>query len=306
MYIRAFAITAALAASIVQIVPALAAPTILAVAVPTINLDATFGDGTPMAVAYDPNFNQYYGGGGGYPGASVWVWDAAGNVLQTLTPGNVDIRGVTYNANTGEIETVGYGSQSGFGSNDGYSGLYVMGRDGAGLYTGSNTQTLPILPGMADDQSVPAYDPDADTFLSRSGNNPDIVNVVSHADGSLVMQITLDNASAGAGSTQYNTIGFDSFFDVFFELDFSTQRALVFDMSGAYLGASQLPNLGYESSYALGYTNGQLFIGSNNYDGSYFGFRILEAGPAAAPAPGALALFGLGLVGIGALRRKLK
>src|SRR5881394_1737336 len=67
---------------------------------PTITLSMAGAAGTPMNIGWNPNFNQYYGAGGGNPGDSGRVWSSTGAIVQTLTPINEDYRSVYYNPNT--------------------------------------------------------------------------------------------------------------------------------------------------------------------------------------------------------------
>lgn len=251
-----------------------------------------------MAVAYNPGTNQYYGAGGGSPNCNGDVWNAAGAKLQSLSPINIDIRGVNYNANNGSIEIIGYGSQSGYGSNSGYSGLYTMDLDASGLYTGNYTQVLTSLPGIKDNQSVAAYDSKRDVFYSQQGGSE--VAVAKRSDGTFTNSIVLTGTSLSGVNA--NAIGYDLINDVLIEYNSQENTALVFDMSGAFIGASML-NAGtsYDSNYAMSYSNGFLFVGKGSNSG-YDAYRIFEA-PNAVPEPTTVALFGLGLIGFAASRR---
>lgn len=275
---------------------AAAAPIVMAGAVRMVTLDGGSGGDNgcyQMAVAYDGGNNQYYGGAGGFPGCDGTVWNAAGAVIQDVSPINVDVRGVNYNANTHQIEMVSYGSTSG----EGPVGLFQMGRDGAGLYTTSNLQLLSQLSGIADDQSVAAYDAGRDVFYStayRSG----IVNIARRSDGSLDGTITLSGHSID--NTMDYSIGYDMANDVLVTYDFAANDALVFAMSGAFIGASHLSGGGYDASYSMSYTNGMLFVGKNQ--GGYDGYQIIAAANDL-PEPASYLLVFMGLLAAVAARR---
>lgn len=275
-------------------------------AAPIVMSNATFAfslQGTSncyqMAVAYNPSNNQYYGGGGGGPGCNGDIWNATGTKLQSLSPINVDIRGVNYNANNGSIEVIGYGSRSGYGSGSGYSGLYKMGLDGSGFYTGINTQVLGSLPGTASDQSVAAYDSGRDVFYSHANGSD--VTIVSHSDGSLKGTLHLTGTSL-SGVNNY-AIGYDSSNDALIKYSYASNQALVFDLTGAFIGASTLGGGSYDPNYSMSYSNGLLFVGKGSNAG-YDAYQIIEEAPITVPEPTTVALMGLGFLGFAASRRK--
>ncbi len=298
-------LTAAIgAAAIGWVTLASAAPVVLANGVSTITLslaDATSGT-TPMSIGYDPGFDQYYGGRGGNSSFSGIVWSGAGVSLGAQTPINVDIRGVNFNPNTGAIEIVTFNAVSG-GSP---SALMTMGRNGAGLFTGVNVAALATMPGLDGSQTVPAYDAGRNFFYSRNGSNDASLNVVKRTDGTLDGTIALNTAAAGSPNLQSEFVGFDSFFDVFIMIDTDSDRALVFDQAGAFLGASNTPNFNpTQGSFNAGYTNGQLFVFDSQVN-AYRGYRIFESEngtPVPAPAIGPLIL-GLAIAAARLRRRR--
>jgi hypothetical protein len=270
-----------------------AQPTILPNGVPTINLGiGGAAVDQPMTVAFDPVFNQYYGGIGGFTTRPAYVWNAAGVLLQTQQPANVDVRAYNYNPNTNALECITFNAING-GSP---AGLVVMGLNGSGLLTGSNTNVLGTMTGLSDSQTSPAYDPMLNRLYSRGTTN--VINVVNRANGSLITQTTLNLAPAGNPSLQGEWVGFDSFFDVFVTLDITNDRALVHDLSGNFLGSSQLTGfhpVGGNTNWNVGYTNGQIFTWDSTIN-AYRGFQIFTTG---VPEPSTFLLIGTA-VGIGA------
>jgi hypothetical protein len=254
-------------------------------------------------VAYNPIFQQYYGGFLGITnGDEQFVWSSTGTLLQNTNDGNVffDSRSYYYNPNTAGIESVTYDAKT--GSAFFHLGLVGVGVDGAGLVTLTYPMILTSMPGLPDTQSSPAYDPGRNRFYAY--DSAGTVNVVSRVDGSLSSTIALDLAAAGNPTLQ-GGIGYDPLYDVLILVDSAKNKALVFGIGGNYLGASQLP-VGLPISGYVGYTNGQLFeFDTNGQD--WQGFQILQGtdGDIAAPAvpePGSLMLAGLGLAGLLASR----
>jgi hypothetical protein len=246
-----------------------------------------------MGVAYDPTNSQYYGGGGGSPSCNGMVWNASGDLIQNVQPINIDVRGVNYNANSGQVEIISYGASYGYG------GLRQMGRDAAGLYTTSNPVLLAGMAGIADAQSVAAYDSARDVFYSTA-NQSGTVNIARHSDGSLAGTITLSGHSLD--NTMWESIGYDPINDVLIAFDTAARQALIFGISGQFIGASQLSGSGYDDQYAMSYTNGMLFVGKGS-NGGYEGYQILEAATANVPEPAGIALVLLGLFAAFSVRR---
>jgi hypothetical protein len=269
---------------------ALSAPIVMSSATHVLDL-AGSGGCVQMAVTYDPANNQYYGGGGGGTGCNGTVWNASGAVIQNVSPINIDIRGVNYNANSGAIEVVSYGVNSGSG------GLKQMGLDAAGLYTRSNSLLLQQMTGIANAQSVAAYDSARDVFYSTA-NRSGSVKIARHSNGNLAGTITLSGHSVA--NTMSYTIGYDPIDDVLIAFDSAARQALVFAMSGQFIGASQLSGFGYDSTYAMGYANGMLFVGKNS--GGYEGYQIMQAA-AKVPEPAGIALMLVGLLAAFGVRR---
>lgn len=278
------------------------AVSILPNAVATLNLATNNGDSSQGSIAYHPGFDQYYGGDAGTTSGPGYVWSSTGTLLQSTALSNVDFRSTNYNPNTGAIEVVTYSANS---NTSAVQGLITMGLDGSGLYNGANTETLVSIPGLKSVQTMPAYDPTLDRFYSADFNTTPTnqINIASRATGAGLGTIALDLASAGVSAADMvrYALGFDVVNNLLISLDSTNRRALIHDLTGTYLGASQLPTFSASQSYSMGYANNQLFVLDTSID-TYRGFRIFDA--AAVPVPATLVLMGLGLAGFAYQRRK--
>jgi hypothetical protein len=266
----------------------------------TLSMSGTSGS-SAMNIAWNPNFQQYYGGMGGAPTYTGVVWNSSGTVLQLLTPVNTDIRSFYYNSNTGNIEDVTYSANNPSSSPSANYGYYSVGLNGSGLLTGVYTSKGVVLSGLPSVQTVPSYD--AVRNLLYGFNNLHSVNAVSAATGLVVTTITLDLASAGTSSLMADSIGYDPVTDAL--IGFTTtggNRALAFNATtGAFLASIPLTGLvSPASDYGLGFANGQLFI----YDGSlnaYRGYFITSI-----PEPATASFLAVGLLAFAAQGWRLR
>lgn len=256
--------------------------------VPTIFLEAPDPEwGAPMAVAYHPDFDQYYTGGGGLESNSAYVYDSAGNLLQHGAI-DLDVRALYYNRNTHNLEAVTFVAQSG-GKN---AGLYSIGLDGDGRYDGKDNRELATLPGLFNWQTVPGYDPANDVFYS-STERESIVHVVDRADGELNSSFVLALNDDRINSTE--AIGYDPNEQWIMVGDAIHDQVHVFDTSGSFIGTSNIPGE-MPTTWGFAYANAQVFA----YDHVRGGWQGYDIG--AVPAPASLAL--LGLAGLVATRRR--
>lgn len=269
---------------LIALVGALATAAYADPAVRTIFLPRGAGAGaTPMSVAYHPGFDRYYASNGGNPGYAAFVWDGAGNPIQTQEPINVDVRAWNYNANTAQLEIVAFNAVGG-GT---IGGLVAPGVDGSGNLTGGTTALLGAMPGLNGNQTMPAYDNARNRFYSINQSN--VVNIASRVDGSLIGTINLDLGAAGNPNLIDYALGYDQSTE--WLVSVSGMKAYAWDLSGSFVNEWDL-DITAGTNYRMGYTNGQLFV----FDGGRNGWQGYVI-----PEPASLALFGLAFL---ALRRR--
>ena len=242
-----------------------AEPTVLATAVPTINLVGADDNEIQGNIAYHPVFDRYYGANAGSAADNSYVWSNTGANLET-TPNNVNSRGLFYNDNTGKIEHVTFAADTG-GEAEGYrDGTLTLG----GFWNGTpGNIILASLPGLGSPQPVVAYDPGRNQIYSRTESN--IVTIVSPANGMSLGTISLD---LDGGAINDFVVGFDVEADAFVTYDNAGNRALIHDIDGNFLGSSAVPERPYATRFSVGYTNGQIFL-LNTATDEYEGFEVL-------------------------------
>lgn len=221
--------------------------------------------GAPMNVAWDSSRSLYYTGGGGYNSNDATVLDASGNILSTNTV-EADLRAWFYNPNTGNLELVSYNAIGGDGVTYGF---FTMGRDGSGYLDGTKSAILSSMPGLADSQTMPAYDANANVLYSSTVGSLS-VKKVDRATGSLISTI---NCTGGPGSNGGYATGYDSDENWLMLFDSTNSRVMVFDgTSGAYIG-SATTDVSYPN-YGFGYANKQVWV----YDGGRTGWQGYDIG----------------------------
>lgn len=265
----------------------------------TLNLSMTGVTGTPMNIAWNPVYQQYYGGGGGNVSDTGVIWNAAGGVVQTVTL-NSDLRSFNYNPNTGAIEEITFSANSPTSSAYGYLRVNL---NSSGLFTSPATYTATnvTLSGLPSSQVVPAYDAVRNLFYAFNSGNT--VTKVSAATGLQTSTLTLDLASAGSPSLMQYSIGYDAATDALIGFTSSGgNRALAFSATtGAFLASISLSGLTSPvNEYGLGFANSQLFI----YDGAlqaYRGYFITSV-----PEPATASFLAVGLLAFAAQGWRLR
>ncbi|MCB1341852.1 MAG: VPLPA-CTERM sorting domain-containing protein [Pseudooceanicola sp.] len=242
-----------LAAILPMIAVSANAATLKTVAVNTVTLTpSTPNTDNQSGIAYDPTLGLYYGGNAGSAYYNGFTWDANG-VQQSVNQQGIDVRGIWYNPNTGNVETNTYGSS-----------LVTVDRGASGEWAGSGT-FVRSLPGAASSQSVMDYDSGRNVLYSRSNSN--VVNVIDYATGATSSTITLAGMLAGSAS---QSIGYVSSLDALLTFSSDDSLAQVFNMSGTLIGSVSVSGFGSVGAFGMAYENGLLFLydrGSDAWNG---------------------------------------
>jgi hypothetical protein len=247
----------------------------------------------PMTVAYVPNFKRYYIADGGLAPmgsefeapaskSQIHAYDDTGKYINSAKPG-YDNRSLYYNANTNKLETITYNISSdvGFSPN---TGLFAIDLSETGEVKDSSVEIMQFNPAFGHSSTMPTYDAANKRYFAKQARS----NKVFIVDPKLrekVGEITLDLAKAGAAFDDVSD-AFVAFTGIKGEelvlLDIDHKAALVFDLTGQFVGKSALPKelkLRSQNHFnGLGYANDMLFVYHENEAefGTYYGFKVLK------------------------------
>ena len=245
----------------------------------------------PMTVAYIPSLKRYYIADGGLaPMASeneapvsksqIHAYSDEGKYINSAHPG-YDNRSIYYNQNSKKLETITYNISS-FGGFSPNTGIYSIDLTETGEVKDSSSDVFGFNPAFGDANTMPSYDPVKNIYYAKQGRS-NKVSVIDLKAREPISEINLDLAKAG--------VAFDDVSDYFVAytgikgeefdlLDIDHKAVLVFDLSGKYVGKSELPkNLKLRSHNHLngaGYANDMLFVyhDSEGEFGTYYGFKV--------------------------------
>ncbi len=247
----------------------------------------------PMTVAHIPGLKRYYIADGGLaPMASefeaatsksqIHAYDDEGKYVNSAKPG-YDNRSLYYNPNSGKLETITYNISSdvGFSPN---TGIYAIDLSETGDVKDSSNEVTQFNPAFGDAATMPSYNPETKQYYAKQerGNKVWVVDLKSREK---ISEIALDFTKAG--------VAFDDVSDHFVAysgvkgeefvlLDVDHKAVLIFDLSGKYVGKSELPkNLKLRSQNhfnGIGYANDMLFVYNEPEGefGTYYGFKVLK------------------------------
>lgn len=248
----------------------------------------------PMTVAHIPSFKRYYIADGGLaPMGSemeapmskslVHAYDEDGKYVNSSRPG-YDNRSIYYNPNTHKLETITYNISSdvGFSPN---TGIFSIDLSESGELKDSSSDVFGFNPAFGDSATMPSYNPETNQYYAKQerGNKVWVVDTKSREK---VSEIALDLTAANVAHDDISDhfVGFSGMKgQELVLLDVDHKAVLIFDLSGKYVGKSELPkNLKLRAQNhfnGTGYTNDMLFVfhEPEGEFGTYYGFKVLKS-----------------------------
>lgn len=247
----------------------------------------------PMTVAHIPLFKRYYIADGGlapmggegevpYSKSEIHAYDEEGKYLHSSRPG-YDNRSLYYNPNTAKLEIVTYNISSdvGFSPN---SGIFSIDLAENGDLKNTSADVFGFNPAFGDSATMPSYNAETNQYYAKQerGNKVWVVETKSREK---ISEITLDLKAAGAEHHDVSDhfIGYSGVKgQELVLLDVDHKAVLIFDLSGKYVGRSELPKdmkLRSQNHFnGTGYTNDMLFVyhEPEGEFGTYYGFKVLK------------------------------
>lgn len=246
----------------------------------------------PMMVAHIPGLKRYYIADGGLaPMPSefeapvskslIHSYSDTGVYINTSRPG-YDNRSIYYNPKSDKLEVITYNVSSdvGFSPN---TGIYSIDLTEAGDLKDTSGEVAGFNPAFGDAATMPSFNPDTNQYYAKQERS-NKVWVVDLKSREKVSEIVLDLAKAGAATDDISD-HFAGYTGVKGEelvvLDVDHKAALIFDLSGKYVGKSALPKdmkLRAQNHFnGTGYTNNMLFVynEAEGEFGTYYGLKVL-------------------------------
>ncbi len=247
----------------------------------------------PMTVAHIPTFKRYYIADGGLAPmggegevatskSEIHAYDEDGKYVNSSRPG-YDNRSIYYNTNTHKLETVTYNISSdvGFSPN---SGIFSIDLTENGELKNTSNDVSGFNPAFGDSATMPSYNPETNQYYAKQerGNKVWVVETKSREK---ISEIALDLKAAGAEHHDVSDhfIGYSGIKgEELVLLDVDHKAVLIFDLSGKYVGRSELPKdlkLRSQNHFnGTGYANDMLFVyhETEGEFGTYYGFKVLK------------------------------
>ncbi len=258
--------------------------------IPLVNKPTT----RPMTVAYIPGFKRYYIADGGlapmgseteapFSKSLIHAYDESGKYVNSSRPG-YDNRSIYYNPNSHKLETITYNVSSdvGFAPN---TGIFSIDLTGSGELKDTSGDVFGFNPAFGDSATMPSYNPETNQYYAKQkrGNKVWVVEIKSREK---ISEITLDFTAASVAHDDVSDsfVGFSGIKgQEFVLLDVDHKAALIFDLSGKYVGKSELPkNLKLRAQNhfnGTGYANDMLFVlhEPEGEFGTYYGFKVIKS-----------------------------
>lgn len=245
----------------------------------------------PMTVAYIPAFKHYYIADGGLAPMGgemeapiskslIHTYDEAGTYISSARPG-YDNRSIYYNPNSHQLETITYNISSdlGFAPN---TGAFSLNLTETGEIKDTSEEIAQFNPAFGHASTMPTYGDECHCYYAKQARSNKVF-IVDLKKRERIGEIDLDIEKAGAAHDDISD-AFVAYTAVKGEelalLDVDHKAILLFDMTGKYMGRSELPKsmkLRANNHYSgLGYANNMFFVyhePEGEY-GTYYGFKI--------------------------------
>lgn len=248
----------------------------------------------PMTVAYIPSLKRYYIADGGLAPmgsdteapvskSQIHAYDDEGKYVNSAKPG-YDNRSIYYNSNSNKLETITYNISS-FGGFSPNTGIFSIDLTETGEVKDTSSDVFGFNPAFGDANTMPSYNAEKNLYYAKQGRSNKVL-VVDLKAREQIAEINLDLTKAG--------VAFDDVSDFFVAytgikgeelelLDIDHKAVLIFDLTGKFIGKSELPkDLKLRSHNHLngaGYANDMLFVyhESEGEFGTYYGFKVQKA-----------------------------
>lgn len=248
----------------------------------------------PMTVAYIPSLKHYYIADGGLAPmgsdteapiskSQIHAYDDEGKYVNSAKPG-YDNRSIYYNSNSNKLETITYNISS-FGGFSPNTGIFSIDLTETGEVKDTSSDVFGFNPAFGDANTMPSYNAEKNQYYAKQGRSNKVL-VVDLKVREQIGEINLDLVKAG--------VAFDDVSDFFVAytgikgeelelLDIDHKAVLVFDLTGKFIGKSELPkDLKLRSHNHLngaGYANDMLFVyhESEGEFGTYYGFKVQKS-----------------------------
>ncbi|MBC7698360.1 MAG: hypothetical protein H7Z70_08355 [Bacteroidia bacterium] len=247
----------------------------------------------PITVAHIPGLKRYYIADGGLAPMGdeneapiskslIHAYDDEGKYVNSSRPG-YDNRSIYYNPNSDKLETITYNVSSdvGFAPN---TGIFSIDLTESGDLKDTSSEVFGFNPAFGDAATIPSYNSETKLYYAKQERS-NKVWVVDLKLREKISEIALDFTKAGVATDDVSD-HFVAYSGVKGEelilLDVDHKAVLVFDLSGKYVGKSELPKtmkLRSQNHFnGTGYANNMLFVyhEPEGEFGTYYGFKILK------------------------------